>query len=101
MKETPCSWMGTPEGVTREETRCFKLSKKVQNLGFVFTVSQENTHPLTVRRSKEWLIEESIGLTISYVSTVLGTELLNVDAQFLVRSVTESIIVRFLTILEF
>ena len=67
MKETPCSWMGTPGGVTREETRCFKLNKKVQNLGFVFTLSQESTNPLTLRRSKEWLTEESIDLKVRFL----------------------------------
>ena len=93
--------MGTLGGVTREETRGFKLNKRLGDSGLVFTISQENTNQLTVTRSKEWLIEESIGLAPSYVSTVLGTELLNVDAQLLARNAIVSIIVGFVTILEF
>ena len=88
-------------GVIREETRCFKLNNRVEILGFVFRESQESTDHLTVTRSKEWLVEESIGLAPSYVPTILGTELLNVDAQLLAKSVMEHIIVGFVTILEF
>ena len=44
--------MVTMGGVTREETHCFKLNKRVESIGFVFTVSLRNTNQLTVTRLK-------------------------------------------------
>ena len=42
----------TLEDMTRETTYCFKLNKRVEGTGFVFTVSLKNINQLTATRIK-------------------------------------------------
>lgn len=44
--------MATLGGVTKEETHCFKLNERVENMDLVLTVSQKNKNQLTVTRLK-------------------------------------------------
>ena len=44
--------MATLGGVTKEETHCFNLNKRVENMDLVLTVSQKNRNQLTVTRLK-------------------------------------------------
>ena len=46
-------WMATTLGdVTRVKTHCFKLDKRVEIIGVVFTVSLRNVNQLTMTRLK-------------------------------------------------
>ena len=38
--------------VTREETHCFKLNKRVESIGFVFSVSLRNINQMAVTKLK-------------------------------------------------
>ena len=49
---TQSPWMATLGDVTREDTHFFKLNKRVESIGVVFTVSQRNINQSTVTRLK-------------------------------------------------
>ena len=44
--------MATLGGMTKEETHCFKLNKRMENMDLVLTVSKKNKNQLTVTRLK-------------------------------------------------
>ena len=45
-------WMATLGDMTREDKYCFKLNKRVEMIGVVFTVSLRKINQLTVTRLK-------------------------------------------------
>ena len=45
-------WFATVGDLTRRETYCFKLNRKVESIGGLFTVSLRNINQLNVTRLK-------------------------------------------------
>ena len=52
VRGTQSPWIATLGDVTREKTHCFKLNKRLESIGVVFTVSLRNINHLTVTRLK-------------------------------------------------
>ena len=57
-------WFATVD-LTRRETYCFKLNRKVESIGGLFTVSLRNINQLNVTRLKGELTGEGTCQTIS------------------------------------
>ena len=52
VRGTQSPWMAIPGDVTRENTHCFKLNKRVESIRVVSTVSLRNINQFNVTRLK-------------------------------------------------
>ena len=96
---TRSPWFATLGDVTRRETYRFKLNRRVESIGGLFTVSLRNINQVTVTRLKWGLTGEGTCQTISCVLTelALGIDRWKIDALLPARGVMRSTIVQFET----
>ena len=94
---TRSPWFANLGDVTRRETYSFKLNRRVESIGGLFTVSLRNMNQLTVTRLKGELPEEGNSQLISCVLTELaiGIDRWNIDGLLTPRGVMGSTIVQF------
>ena len=92
-------WFASLGDVTRRETYRFKLNRRVESIGGLFTVSLRNINQVTVTRLKWGLTGEGTCQTISCVLTelALGIDQSKIDALLPARGVMRSTIVQFET----
>ena len=64
VRGTQSLWFATVGDLTRGETYCFKLNRKVESIGGLFTVSLRNMNQLNVTRLKGELTGEGTCQTI-------------------------------------
>ena len=94
---TRSAWFATLGDVTKRETYCFKLNRRVESIGGLFTVSLRNINQLTVTRVMGELTGEGTCQTKRCVLTELGLGIdpWNMDALLPAGGVMGSAIVQF------